>query len=73
MLYDKTGCIIEVSVLESTGAEILDAAAMRIAFEYTLVPGYVDGKPVEGGVALPVNFNVRDMPMPNGGPAQPQP
>jgi TonB family protein len=72
MSYDKTGCIADVSVLESTGAEILDAAAVRIAFDYALVPGLVDGKPVDGGVVLPVNFNVHDV-MPEPPPGQPQP
>jgi TonB family protein len=73
MVYDNTGCITDVAILESTGAEILDAAAMRIAFDYALVPAQEDGKAVGGGVVLPVNFNILDVDMTREPATQPQP
>jgi TonB family protein len=73
MTYDDTGCITSIAILESTGADILDAAAIRIGFDYALLPPQEDGKPIEGGVILPVNFSIRDVSMIPGYTAQPQP
>ncbi len=59
--YDETGCVVEATVVESTGAELLDVAALRIALDYALTPAATDGKAVAGGALLPIHFSVHSM------------
>jgi TonB family protein len=61
MHYDDTGCVIEASILESTGSELLDGAALRLALAYALTAPAVDGVSKSGYVALPINFGIHDL------------
>jgi TonB family protein len=58
--YDSTGCIIAVSIADSSGSDELDDAATRFVFDVALTPGEVDGKAVSGVVVIPVRFSMRN-------------
>jgi TonB family protein len=65
---DDTGRITEVAMLDSSGFERLDEAALRYVQKFRFKPAVVDGVPVGGCYGVPVAF----LPPPAPDPAQPQ-
>ncbi len=55
---DQAGCAASASVATSTGAEILDAAAVQYALDLEFLPAEEDGKATTVFVILPVTFSM---------------
>jgi TonB family protein len=72
---DRGGCVAHVAVVTSSGTQLLDQAAMRMAFDYEFIPADEGGQPRGADYfVLPVTFSLRDeRDPPATGPAQPQP
>lgn len=65
---DSTGAITEVEILDSSGFERLDQAAMQFVRGYRFKAGKIDGVAAGGCYGLPVVF----MPPPGPDPTRPQ-
>ncbi|MCE2454253.1 MAG: energy transducer TonB [Gemmatimonadetes bacterium] len=55
---NEEGRVIRASVLESSGHQAMDEAALRVAWIFEFSPALLDGEPVEVGVAIPLAFAV---------------
>lgn len=53
-----TGCVTRASVTRTSGAPLLDQAALATGFGYRFIPGVKDGKPVGQALLLPVSFSL---------------
>jgi protein TonB len=72
---DRGGCVTHVAILASSGTQLLDQAAMRMAFDFEFIPADEGGQPRAADFfVLPVNFILRDEADRQGAEsAQPQP
>jgi TonB family protein len=61
---DAAGCVTAAGIAGPSGADLLDQAAIRVAFEMQFTPAQVAGRPVGGRYAVPIRFRL---------PVQPQP
>jgi TonB family protein len=56
--YDNTGCVIDATVVESSGSTQLDMAAVRFGLDTALMPAVVDGVPQADYVTMPLKFSL---------------
>jgi len=62
---DVTGAVIEVSVIQSGGADF-DVAAMDAVRQWTFTPALRDGQPFAAKIRVPVHFVAAPPPPPDG-------
>jgi len=70
---DAAGCVVAAGIAGPSGANLLDQAATRVAFEMQFTPAEVAGKPVGGRYAVPIRFRLPGPGEIRPAPAQPQP
>ncbi len=59
-LVSRTGTVLEAEVRKSSGSELLDAAALRVADQYLYKPAIQNGDPVPIWVTYRVDFVMED-------------
>jgi TonB family protein len=57
--WDAGGCVTRTVVVETSGSEELDQAAIRIGFAITIDPAIENGKAVGGSGTMPVRFSLQ--------------
>jgi len=55
-----TGCVEQLAISGSSGAETLDEAALRYAETLSFLPAVNDGKPIAGQTVFRVRFALRE-------------
>ena len=56
MLVRSDGSVAQVNVVESSGSQVLDEAAVKAAVKWRFAPASRDGQPVESWAVIPIRF-----------------
>jgi len=56
MLVRSDGSVAQVNVVESSGSQVLDEAAVNAAVKWRFAPASRDGQPVESWAIIPIRF-----------------
>ena len=56
MLVRSDGSVAQVNVVESSGSQVLDVAAVNAAVKWSFAPASRDGQPVESWAIIPIRF-----------------
>jgi len=56
MLVRSDGSVAQVNVVESSGSQVLDEAAVNAAVKWRFAPASRDGQPVESWAVIPIRF-----------------